>query len=286
MSGTIHTFFGRAILPISVSIAVADLAARSPCSASKPGLSETYISTDPAADVVDHRDRGRLGDLRHGERGRLDLLGAQPVPGHVDHVVDPAEDPEVAVGGLHRAVAGEVRPVAPVLAVRVLVVLRVVGVDEPLGLAPDRLEDARPRVADADVARLAAAASGPRRRPRRRSPGRCRARPGRSCPASSAAAPGRVLPRKPPFSVCHQVSMMTASPLPTVVVVPAPDLGLDRLAHRRHVLEVVVVLAPARPGRPCAASGSRSARCGRCSRRAARRSARAARRRDRSGTPS
>ena len=35
---------------------------------------------------------------------------------------------------------------------------------------------------------------------------------------------------------------MTASPLPTVLVVPAPDLGLDRLAHRGHVLEVVVVL--------------------------------------------
>src|SRR3972149_3374121 len=26
---------------------------------------------------------------------------------------------------------------------------------------------------------------------------------------------GRVLPRKPPFSVCHQVSTMTASPFPT-----------------------------------------------------------------------
>ena len=28
---------------------------------------------------------------------------------------------------------------------------------------------------------------------------------------------GSELPRKPPVSVCHQVSTMTASPLPTVV---------------------------------------------------------------------
>ena len=92
-----------------------------------------------------------------GDARRLDLFRAQPVPGDIDHVVDPAEDPEVAVGRLDRAVAGEVRPVVPVLAVLVPAVLRVVGVDESLGLAPDRLEDARPRVADADVAGLAAA---------------------------------------------------------------------------------------------------------------------------------
>src|ERR1035437_8413024 len=71
--------------------------------------------------------------------------------------VSAADDREVAVSGLHRDVAGEVRPVTPVLAVWVLVVLAVVGVHEPLGLAPDGLEDARPRVADADVTGLAAA---------------------------------------------------------------------------------------------------------------------------------
>ena len=43
MSGTIHTFFGRAILPISVSIAATTLASIPP--GSTPGLSETYIST-------------------------------------------------------------------------------------------------------------------------------------------------------------------------------------------------------------------------------------------------
>src|ERR1035438_2681856 len=78
-----------------------------------------------------------------------------PVACHVDHVVHPAQDPEIAVSGLHGSVAGEIRPVAPVFAAGVLVVLRVVGIDEPLRLAPDGLEDTRPRVADADVARPA-----------------------------------------------------------------------------------------------------------------------------------
>src|SRR4030095_10142337 len=76
--------------------------------------------------------------------------------GHVDHVVDPPEDPEVTVGRLDRTVACEVRPVAPVLAFLVPTVLRVVDLHEPLGLAPDRLKDAGPGVTDADVAGVAA----------------------------------------------------------------------------------------------------------------------------------
>ena len=44
MSGTIQMFFGRAILPMSVSIAALTLASIAGL-ASIPGLSETYIST-------------------------------------------------------------------------------------------------------------------------------------------------------------------------------------------------------------------------------------------------
>ena len=44
MSGTIQMFFGRAILPMSVTIASLTLASISGLG-SKPGLSETYIST-------------------------------------------------------------------------------------------------------------------------------------------------------------------------------------------------------------------------------------------------
>src|SRR5215470_19538753 len=79
------------------------------------------------------------------------------MPGHVDDVVDAAEYPEVPIGGLQGAIAGEVGPVVPVGARLVLAVLLVVDLYVPLGLSPDRLEDPGPGVADADVARLAAA---------------------------------------------------------------------------------------------------------------------------------
>src|SRR5271165_2287032 len=82
------------------------------------GLERDVHLDHAAADVVDDRDRRRLRDLLHGQRRRLQLLGAEPVAGYVDDVVDAAEDPEVAVCTLGCAVAGEVRPVAPVLAVR------------------------------------------------------------------------------------------------------------------------------------------------------------------------
>src|SRR5437763_3967015 len=73
--------------------------------------------------------------------------------GDVDDVVDAAEDAEVSVFALHGSIAGEVRPVLPVLRARILVVLCVVSLDEAVGVLPDRLHDARPGIADADVAR-------------------------------------------------------------------------------------------------------------------------------------
>jgi hypothetical protein len=39
--------------------------------------------------------------------------------------------------------------------------------------------------------------------------------PGPQLPGFIGLRAGSVLPRNPPFSVCHQVSTMTASPLPT-----------------------------------------------------------------------
>src|SRR5207244_8157222 len=50
----------------------------------------------------------------------------------------------------------EIGPIVPVLAVFVLVVLLVVRRHEAVRIAVDRLEDARPGVADADVAGLCA----------------------------------------------------------------------------------------------------------------------------------
>src|SRR5437773_463478 len=56
---------------------------------------------DAAADLVDDRDRRGLGNLVDGDGRRLELLGSEPVPGDVDDVVDAAQDPEVAIGGLN-----------------------------------------------------------------------------------------------------------------------------------------------------------------------------------------
>src|SRR5204863_3990390 len=106
-------------------------------------------------DLVLDRDDGGLGDLRDRETGGLDLFGAEAVAGDVDDVVDAAEDAVVTVGRLHRPVAAQERPVAPVLALGILVVLGEIRLDVALAVAPDRLHDARPRIADAHVARRA-----------------------------------------------------------------------------------------------------------------------------------
>src|ERR671937_1021343 len=79
-----------------------------------------------SAQVVDDGNGGRFRDLVDGDRRRLELLRAEPVACDVDHVVDTSEDAEVAVGRLDGAVAGEVGPVLPLLAVLVLAVLLVV----------------------------------------------------------------------------------------------------------------------------------------------------------------
>ena len=77
--------------------------------------------------------------------------------GDIDDIVNAAQDAEVAVRRLHRPVSRQIGPIAPVLAVAVLAVARVILIDEPFGIAPDRLHDPGPRIADADVARLAGA---------------------------------------------------------------------------------------------------------------------------------
>ena len=61
-----------------------------------------------ALDLVGHRTHGRLGDRVVGDQGALDLGGPQAVAGDVDHVVDSAHDPEVAIVVAAGAVAGEV----------------------------------------------------------------------------------------------------------------------------------------------------------------------------------
>src|SRR6266576_559175 len=96
------------------------------------GLQRDVDDRDAAFDFVDGRDDGGFGD--------------------VDDVIDAAEDAIVTVGGEHGAVRRIVRPVAPVLALRILVVLFVVLRDEALGVAPNGLHDARPGIPNSDGA--------------------------------------------------------------------------------------------------------------------------------------
>src|SRR5258708_36604142 len=78
--------------------------------------------------------------------------------GNVDHVVDAAEDAVVAIRGEHSAVRCVIRPVAPILALRILVVLLVVLIDESLRSSPDGLHNPGPRVAYANISSGAGAA--------------------------------------------------------------------------------------------------------------------------------
>src|SRR5712691_9762897 len=77
--------------------------------------------------------------------------------GDIDDVVDATQDPKVAIRRLHRAVARQIGPIAPVLALAILAIAGVILIHEPFGIAPDRLHDPGPRIADADVARPAGA---------------------------------------------------------------------------------------------------------------------------------
>ena len=74
-----------------------------------------------ALDLVRPADDGGFGDLRMIDERALDFHRAEAMPRDVQHVVDAAEQPEVAVLVAARAVAGEVRavgPLAPVPAAR------------------------------------------------------------------------------------------------------------------------------------------------------------------------
>src|SRR5271166_3642681 len=194
----------------------------------------------PAFDFVFRRYHCRFGDLLHEQAGRLDLLGPEPVPGDVDDVVDPAQDAIVAVSRLQGTVIGEIGPVPPVLAVRVLAIPPVVCLDEAIRVLPDRLEYSGPRVLDADVPRAP--------------------RAWRNLVALLVVDDwmdaGHARTRAARF---HRVKRRhRAAEEPTVfglppgvdnggltladnVVIPPPDCRLDRLAHRRHMLEAIVV---------------------------------------------
>ena len=77
-----------------------------------------------ALDFVGPAHGGGFGHARMADQGAFDFDRAQPVAGHVQHVVDPAHDPVVAVVVAAGVVAGQVvvRHLGPVLLAIPLVV--------------------------------------------------------------------------------------------------------------------------------------------------------------------
>src|SRR6516164_1727142 len=106
----------------------------------KPRLQRYVEIRNLALDFVLGRNHCRLGDLLNKQAGGLDLLGPKPMSGDVDDIVDSTQDAIIAICRLQGAVAGHVRPIAPVTARSVLAVARVVLLDEAIGVFPNRLK--------------------------------------------------------------------------------------------------------------------------------------------------
>ena len=133
---------GRAIGPISLATwSRSSLTTSGPPSpASLRRMTNAQIACPVMSSAAP--DDGRLGDLRVGHQRGLDLGRRHPVAGDVHDVVDPAEQPEVAVVVLLRAVAGEVAAGEA----------RPVGLLVALVVAPQGAQHRRPRLGQDEVA--------------------------------------------------------------------------------------------------------------------------------------
>ena len=208
--------------------------------------------------LADHRG---LGDLRVRDDRGLDLGRREAVAGDVDHVVDAADDPEVAVlvaGGRRRRRS---RSRGPNFA-------QYVSTKRSSSLV-ERPQHPRPRPREREQA-LRVGARPPRRRRRRPRP-RSRAAASPPSPASSACAPGSVV-----IMICAGLGLPPgvddrAAPAADDLPVPEPGLRVDRLADRAEQPQRRTGRGARRTRRPTSCRrGSRSARCRRSSRRSAR----------------
>ncbi len=149
----------------------------------------------------------------------LDLGGAEPMAGDVDHVVHPSRDPVIAVLVAAAAVAGEVLAgIGPEI-----------GIDETLVIAEHRAHLARPGIRDAQVSgglaleHLAFGVDDLRDHAEERLCRRARLEPRRTRQRRDQDAARLGLPP----GVDDR-----AAPLADHVVVPLPRFRIDRLAHR------------------------------------------------------
>src|SRR6202035_3485888 len=159
---------------------------------------------------------------------------------YVDNVIHASENSEVAIRGLDRAVTGEIRPVTPVFALGVLVVLAVILRHKAVAIAVDGLKDSRPGISNTYISGLAGTAfyffaffiKDHRIDPREG--------------WSSAAWLHRIDGR---FGAAKETAGLRLPPgvdddrfaLADNLVIPLPDLRINRLAHGRPVLEMAVI---------------------------------------------
>ena len=180
-------------------------------------------------------DHGRLGHGGVADQRVLDLGGRDPVPGDVHHVVDPAQQPEVAVLVPLGAVAGEVtaREARPV------------GLLVALVVAVDAAQHAGPRLGEDEVAalvvvdRAAVVVDHVDRDARERRHGRAGLGGGDAGQRGDHDAAGLGLPPGVDDG---------AAPAADVGAVPDPGLGVDGLADRTE--EAQAATGRARPAGP------------------------------------
>ena len=222
-SATTRIWRGLAIAPISLAtwLRSSVTSLRSPSSLHAAAQDHERDDALAGGRVGGADDRG-LGDRRVRDERRLDLGGRDAVAGDVHDVVDPAEQPQVAVVVLLRAVAGEV--------VALLGEPRPVGLAVALVVAPDAAQHRRPRLGEHQQAAAAV-----------------RAPDLPSSSTTSAAMPGSARVAEPglvggdagqradhdraglglPPGVDDRAAVAADDP-----AVPHPGLGVDRLADR------------------------------------------------------
>ena len=187
--------------------------------------------------IVRTTHRGRLGHQRMAHQRAFDLDGGEPVAGDVEHVIDPAHDPVVAIGVLPGVVASEIlsRHAGPI------------GLPKPLVIAPDAPEHAGPRLCHHEPAALTlldriagriddlGADAGQRQRATARLGGRATGQRAHHDAARLGLPPG-----------VHDRAPRAADHL----VVPHPGLGIDPLAdgaqqpQAREIATLDVLHAP------------------------------------------
>ena len=170
-----------------------------------------------AGELVRLRHDGRLGDLLVGDDRRLHLGGREPVSGNVDHIVDPPDDPQVAVLVADRRVTDEVDrgPEARPIGLDVAVVVAIEGAEHR---RPRAREDQQPlALLDALARRLVEHVGGDRGQRVGRRAGLGLGQPGqrRDHDLTRLGLPPGVDDRAPLAADHH--------------VVPEPGLGVDRL---------------------------------------------------------